>query len=301
MEKIQPPEICPICRETEFSLWCEKSGYNIRKCRKCSHVCVLPLPSFQQIEAGYTNENNPFIGVYSDDQKDADSYYFRLKAGEATHTEKVANMALRFISRFSNSQGKRWLDIGAGSGHMVMSACMNGWDAEGIEPGPWGMKAAQEKNIQIIRDFFEIHDFDGVFYDIITAMDVLEHSRDPRAFIRKCRELLNQDGLILISVPCSSSPHGWTRFLRVRWPMVGPPGHLQYFSKKSLILLLKNFEFEILHYQTFEESGLSILGKYSRFFAKIQDKVYRSLVKCLNLGDQIIIIARAKKNVFYTT
>lgn len=294
LEKMQLPEICPICRETEFLLWCEKSGYKIKKCRKCSHVCVLPLPSFQQIKEGYTNEDNPFIGVYSDNSKDEHGYYFRLRAGEATHTEKVANMALKFIPRFGNSQGKRWLDIGAGSGYMVMSARINGWDAEGIEPGPWGMKAAQEKNIPVIRDFFETHDFNGMVYDVITAMDVVEHSRDPRNFVKKCREILKPDGLIVLSVPCSSSPHGWTRFLRVRWPMVGPPGHLHYFSKKSLTLLLKSFGFDILYSQTFEESGLSILGKYSRFFAKIQDMAYRSLVKFLNLGDQIIVIGSAK-------
>lgn len=279
---------CLVCGSTKLRPWAEKNGYSIKKCLNCSHVSVNPMLSIEKIEEGYTSENNPFV-------RD-ENYYEVLKRGEKTHNAGVYQMAVDMIRRFRVEELKgRWLDIGAGSGYVVQQARLGGWDAIGLEPGPWGQLAAKEREIPIIYDFFEQHDFGEESFDIITALDVMEHTRDPKSFLQRCKSILRPLGLIVMSVPCSTSPHGWTTFVRTRWPMVGPPTHLHYFSKKSLPFLLEEQGFCLLQYKTFEVSGFSVLGKYCRPIAKVQDKLYRFVVEHLNLGDQVIAIAEVNK------
>src|ERR1051326_5149996 len=42
---------------------------------------------------------------------------------------------------------RKWLDIGSGSGYLLQQVKKNGWNETGVEPGGWGVIAAQEKKV----------------------------------------------------------------------------------------------------------------------------------------------------------
>ena len=72
--------------------------------------------------------------------------------------------------------------------------------------------------------------------------------------------------------------------------MVGPPSHLHYFSHQSLVHLLEAGGFEPLEFKRYEAGGYYI-GKL-QFVRKLVDKLGQFVVDRLNLGDQILVVAK---------
>jgi SAM-dependent methyltransferase len=278
---------CPVCGSSSLRAWVSKSGYNLMQCGICNHVSVHPIPPADEIHRGYSEvTETPYVIMPSAD------YYRYLSKDEANHIKYVSALVIRLVARYSsNPASRQWLDIGSGSGYLVEQARLAGWEAQGIEAGQWGEMAAQERNIPIIRGFFEEYEFGTQKFDVLSAIDVLEHTGDVQQFIRKCRSLARPGSLLLVAVPCSSSPHGWMGFLRKRWAMIAPPTHLQYFSHQSLVHLLDVFGFEPLEVVRYEVGGYPI-GKLN-LVRKLVDKAARFFVERLGRGDQILIVARS--------
>jgi SAM-dependent methyltransferase len=219
-------------------------------------------------------------------------YYRYLKKDEGGHIGHVSPLVVRLVAAYSpNTATRQWLDIGAGSGFLVEQARLAGWDAQGIEVGHWGTMAAQERSIPIIQALFEEYEFGAQKFDVLSAIDVLEHTGDVISFVRKCRDLARLGSLFVVAVPCSSSPHGSFKFLRRRWAMIGPPSHLHYFSHRSLLHLLRSGGFEPLEFMRYEVGGYPI-GKL-QLVRKLVDKLARFVVNRLDLGDQILVVARS--------
>ena len=278
---------CPVCANSALRYWSSKFGYEIMKCDSCSHVCAQPLPPKDEIRRGYSGfGETPYITMSSAD------YYCHLKKDEGGHIGHVSPLVMRLVTRYSSDTATRqWLDIGAGSGYLLKQALLAGWDAQGIEVGHWGAMAAQERHIPIVQGLFEDYEFGAKRFDVLSAIDVLEHTGDVYQFITKCRDLARPGGLLVVALPCSSSPHGWLGFLRRRWAMVGPPSHLHYFSHRSLVHLLKSGGFEPLEFIRYEVGGYPI-GKL-QLVRKSVDKIARFVVDKLALGDQILVVARS--------
>lgn len=51
-------------------------------------------------------------------------------------------------------------------------------------------------------------------FDVITAIEVIEHLENPRHLLRQCHALLNPEGFVIISTPNVESALGRLRFLR---------------------------------------------------------------------------------------
>ena len=44
-------------------------------------------------------------------------------------------------------------------------------------------------------------DLDGRRFDVITLLDLIEHVTDPAALLKRCRQLLNPDGYVVVYTP----------------------------------------------------------------------------------------------------
>ena len=75
---------------------------------------------------------------------------------------------------------------------------------------------------------------------------VLEHMDTPYNELIKCKELLNDDGEILILVPNFYSRA--FNILGVTVPTINPRSHLNYFSKKSMEYLTERVGLKIKEY-----------------------------------------------------
>lgn len=122
----------------------------------------------------------------------------------------------------------RVLDVGCGGGGFVRRLRARGWDAHGID---------------FPVDFLTA-DLEGPF-DAITAIYVLEHVVDPRAFVAKTARLLRPGGMAYVRVPHTSPIVRLGRLVAPRWNFYNTPWHLQDFPPRVLKKLFEGWDVKI--------------------------------------------------------
>ncbi len=154
---------------------------------------------------------------------------------------ETAHRALDLIAEHT-SPG-RMLDVGCWTGAFLAAAEQRGWDAEGLEPSGWAVDECERRSLSVERGTVEQIVLPDRAYDLIVAMDVLEHLVDPAAALRRLRASLRASGVLYATVPDAGSP--LARALGERWWSVLPM-HVQYFTRRSLGHLLRRCGFEPL-------------------------------------------------------
>jgi SAM-dependent methyltransferase len=117
----------------------------------------------------------------------------------------------------------RVLDLGAGEGafsHRLLDAGLQVSAAE-LEPGRFRLDLPCQ-NLNLNEDF---HDKWNEKFDLVVAIEILEHLHDPRHFIRNCLELVKPDGYLLVTSPNTESWLSRIRFLR--------DGHFLWFDESD--------------------------------------------------------------------
>ena len=138
---------------------------------------------------------------------------------------------LKLINSFK-SEGKTILDIGAGTGDFL-SVCKNkNWTVLGIEPNEKARKIAHKKNIDLQENLSEIK---NKKFDVITMWHVLEHVESLQEYIQQIKELLKENGTLIIAVPNYKSYDAY--YFKEFWAAYDVPRHLWHFSQKSITKL----------------------------------------------------------------
>lgn len=148
-------------------------------------------------------------------------------------------------------QSKRLLDIGCGEGFTMEYFDRKGWDVLGLD---YSTDGANRHNPQIeskieqgnIYQSIEKLSADGLQFEVITLLNVLEHVIDPVTLLTEINKLLVKGGVLIITVPNDFSQLQKqllkeNKITREFW--VQYPDHLNYFSRDSLITICKNTGF----------------------------------------------------------
>lgn len=206
--------------------------------------------------------------------------------------------------RSRHPEGRTLLDIGAGIGLLCRSAEDAGFSARGVEPSQWAVEQATNEGSVVFQGYFPLDLPDSRTFDVITAVDVIEHVGDPVAFLSAAVDRLATDGLLVLVTPDIGSLVA--RMLRSRW-WGYRPGHVGYFDRGSMELALNRSGLELVGSTAFGRSlplgyliarllSLAGLGHLSRWLAGSEGlERFFSLPVVLNLGDTRTYFARAIK------
>lgn len=132
----------------------------------------------------------------------------------------------------------RWLDYGCGVGGLVEFLRNQGIEhAIGFDQG-WSLSQLRQRGVPHLTPD-ELQQQRGTF-DVVTAIEVLEHVSDPVAELSRMRALLRPGGLLFLTTGNAAPYHDRLS----NWRYVVPDVHISFFEPDTLALALDKAGFD---------------------------------------------------------
>jgi 2-polyprenyl-3-methyl-5-hydroxy-6-metoxy-1,4-benzoquinol methylase len=271
---------CPICEVFDILVLYTKVGdVDLRRCRSCGSVIRFNRPTQNQALSLHNNSEY-FEYPYFQNRRN-NTYRWRKNA------ENIVYL-LHSIKISFSLRNKNHMDIGCDTGGLLKSFY------EMYNTIPFGVDVSKTAIESLARE--RINHFYGILenlknsqtFNLITAIDVIEHVAEPLNFFKKIRESLNDDGFFYFETPNIRSliyKLGFylnllrIPFLKKSLERLFPPEHLQYYSREGLKEIA-------------EKAGLKILMLKSKSI-QTHDLGVSALV---NIGLQGLQLIDSKRN-----
>jgi len=252
---------CNVCGSERVYLYHDQGYRRLLRCKLCRMVFADPLPSRDE---NHAVEHEAYEGDVLPEVADFFRNCHRNFRDDAVI--RGFRWALKIMTKL-HAPGSM-LDVGPGTGIFVFLAQQDfGWKGRGIDVCPASAeKAAREFDVAVDIGDFETYSYDRRF-DAVTMLDVLEHTLDPTAFLKRAYDLLEPGGLLYVAVP---NQRCFLTVLIDRWIRWGGLGkqwfldrlyvrpHTYYFNPQALALALRHVGFDIVGLT----GGNVYLGRY---------------------------------------
>lgn len=151
-------------------------------CSSCGAKSLYPMPNEEELRSYY---NSAYKVPRVESEKG-------IAASAPITLRNLANLRI---------PGRKLLEIGCSYGFFLAHARKQGWDVTGIELDREA--AAFGRNELLLNIHAGTLDDNQLSppYDVIAAFHVIEHIVDPLRFLRQCKSLLSEDGILLLKTP----------------------------------------------------------------------------------------------------
>ena len=106
---------------------------------------------------------------------------------------------------FTPFKGLHIADVGCGGGLVTEPLCRLGAEVTGMDAGAENIKIAKDharqQGLHINYEATSVEDLaaTGKTFDVVTALEIVEHVADPQLFIASCCKLVKKNGLLIFS------------------------------------------------------------------------------------------------------
>ncbi|MBM3294720.1 MAG: class I SAM-dependent methyltransferase [Candidatus Aminicenantes bacterium] len=301
MDKALRAERCPVClgrrfrafrkgtleaaalRADQVKITDREYGatWDLSLCLDCRHLFADPYPSPEFLLSLYGRVEDPL--------------YDQEAVGRSRNFESILDR----LDKLRPARGELF-DVGAATGILGDLARRRGWKVDGIEPSLWAVRRAEAKYGLALRrgDFLEA-ELPENRYQAVTMVDLIEHTPRPREAVGRAFRILAPGGALVIVTPNIHSLAA--RAAGRRWWHLRP-GHLAYFSSRSLRRLLAEAGFRILSWRRYAWTfSLHYLLSRGRAFAGLLESArFASFLKGvrikLALGDSFEVYAAKEQD-----
>lgn len=195
---------------------------------------------------------------------DADYAYFSsFSSSWLKHAEQYVT---EMVTRFALNANSHVVEVAANDGYLLQYVKAKGIPCLGVEPTASTAKAAREKGIETIEEFFGVAlakklVAEGKQADLTAANNVLAHVPDINDFVSGFAHLLKSNGVATFEFPHLMQMVNFTQFDTI---------YHEHFSYLSLTAVNQIFEHNGL--QVFDVQEIGTHGGSLRVFAQRKDK-----------------------------
>jgi len=199
--------------------------WDLSICADCGHIFANPSPTPAYLAFLYGQVEDP---LYEDEAAGRSRNFLRI---------------LRHLEKLLPERGALF-DVGAATGILLDLARRRGWEPAGIEPSSWAVRAASDKyRLTLIEGALETASLPEDGYAAVTMVDFIEHTPLPNDALIRAHSILRPSGVLVLVTPDIHSRAA--RLAGRRWWHLRP-GHVAFFSRRSLTVLLQRAGFSIV-------------------------------------------------------
>ena len=220
---------CPSCDVKNNIFLFEKEGFKFVRCTFCDFIFVNPCPSMD------------LLGFYYD-KSESMNFFHEEVLKNTTHLRKKAfKERATYLSNFLK-KGSHIIEVGSSLGLFVEEALNQGFLVDGVEINRELSDFVRNKyGIKVFTDFFENIEFTSK-YDAVVSWEVIEHIINPFEFLKKCATILKKEGFLIMSLPNIDGIE--FKVCGIQHENIEAPGHINYFSPKTIEILLERAGFK---------------------------------------------------------
>lgn len=275
---------CRICSGDTVLIQAEERGgvhYNVARCLVCE--TIQTIEHFDDISPDYINLTNELISpahIYQSREHKSAAYeqFLRLFKGKSILHSNI-------------------VDIGCGTGGFGEFITHNGYGYFGFDASLAQVTFAKERGLNVenantCNDYMSRNIIAADKIGIVTMWDVLEHVRNPQAFLAEVKSLMNEQTCLFISVP-NGGAYGWKRLIGKlfnRKVSYDPWEHVFYYNVKSLEFLLNQSGFKLI-----ESGSVVCYPRKMNFLEAVRRLAFKVLSASPSIAPQIFVIATLRK------
>ena len=201
--------------------------FELIQCSFCGHSCLSLMPDQELLDRMYRS-NSPYL--FEESEVDMLS---KKNFKEKKMDGVIPNFSHWIYKYLENSKPAKYFEVGPGNCILFKTFKDKGWFCEGYDLQGWITGKG-------IYNFFE--KIPKNQKDVMVIQDVLEHVANPINFLKQFSFFLKKSGYIFLTFPNASSYRA--KIFKSRWRMVAPLSHVNYFTKKSIKMLLEDCGFQ---------------------------------------------------------
>ena len=253
MLKKKFPRSCPVCKSSyESSSIFLKENIDEAKINSFSYASRKD-PELMNYELSRCNKCDLIFTGYPPTESNLSANYHEASFNSSKEAKDASDAyGFAFSDLFNALKNKRnALEIGTGTGTFLEELKNQGFkNFTGIEPSISAIEAAPKYRQEwIYHGTFDSSLLINNSYDLICCFMTLEHILDPLEIANQSYDLLESGGAVAFVAHDSNA---WiNRLLGKKSPIIDIE-HLQIFSKQSMMMLLKNSNFEKVTVRSFK-------------------------------------------------
>jgi 2-polyprenyl-3-methyl-5-hydroxy-6-metoxy-1,4-benzoquinol methylase len=225
---------CPMCRSRDRKLMYTPIRDSIKSYIYDCNNCGFRYNGIKLIDKNLKILDSKFITGYT-------------KKNKFSRVEELYNHKLSKIENYMNKSPKnnklRILDLGCGVGVMLSAAMKRGWKGCGVDPSISCCEVARSKGLTVESKTLTEIGYKNNYFDLITAIEVIEHFEDPVKEFTEMRRTLKKDGLIVIQTANVGSLNFIVKGGKAPYYYYD---HLCYYSMKTIKMMLKKLNLKIV-------------------------------------------------------
>lgn len=198
---------CPSCSNAAWRLRFHRQGWDFVRCSRCGLLRLDPIPTEAELAADYA-------------KRFESGNYEPSKAAERLPTLEGI---FEVVKENAPDGARNLFDVGCFDGGLMDLATQSGLGTWGLEfQGPAAELAAKRHPGRIKTGALEgLDPPDGIVFDVVTAIGLIEHLREPETLLAFARKALRPGGILVVQTPNARSIPA--RTLGRYWPCSRPP------------------------------------------------------------------------------